>query len=370
MQSMDADFSISQNKQGLSGVRNVLLIQLGDIGDVVLTTPTIRAVKETCPEARVSIVVSKPYGCLLGADPNIYEVIEASKIRGTLFSRLCRNIAFVRQLRLAHYDLVIDLRTGDHGAILSFLSGASVRVGSPGTKKQFWRKFVFTNMLRNIKPAPPPAHPGADQSLRIVRGIGIDTADTLPRLFISPQDQARAEDLLNECGLAPGAQWVTINPFSRWKYKEWNNAKWGEVIDRLWEAHRIPAVLIGSAEESAGCQSIVAGREGRTINLAGKTTLGELAVVISLSSIHLGVDSAAPHIAAALSTPTVTIHGPSDWRAWRIVNEHHRVVSPLMYCVPCNMTGCNGSGRSLCLEVLAAEPVICAALELLAGLQL
>jgi predicted lipopolysaccharide heptosyltransferase III len=365
MQSMAADFSISQNKQGLSGIRNVLLIQLGDIGDVVLTTPTIRAVKETCLNARVSILVSKPYGCLLGADPNIYEVVEASKIRGALFSRLRRNIAFARQLRQTHYDLVIDLRTGDHGAILSFLTGAPVRVGSPGTKKQFWRKFVFTNMLRNIKPAPPPVHPGADQSLRIVRGIGIDTVDTLPRLFISPQDRARAEDLLNECGLAPRAQWVTINPFSRWKYKEWNNAKWGEVIDRLWETHRIPAVLIGSPEESAGCQEIVLGREGRAINLAGRTTLGELAAVISMSSLHLGVDSAAPHIAAALDTPTITIHGPTDWRAWRVINEQHRIVSPVMDCLPCNMTGCDGSGKSRCLDELAAEPVVHVALELL-----
>ena len=158
---------------------------------------------------------------------------------------------------------------------------------------------------------------------------------------------------------------VTINPFSRWKYKEWNNAKWGEVIDRIWEAHRIPAVLIGSPEEATACQEIVAGREGRAINLAGKTTLGELAAVISMSSLHLGVDSAAPHIAAALGISTVTIHGPTDWRGWRVVNERHKVVHPAMDCVPCNMMGCNGGGKSRCLDELAADQVIGAALELL-----
>lgn len=365
MPSMVADYSSSQNKLCLSEVRNILLIQLGDIGDVVLTTPSIRAVKKTCPEAKVSILVSKPYGSLLGVDQNVYEVIETSRIRGTFFFRLREYAAFARQLRQAHYDLVIDLRTGDRGAILSFLTGAPVRVGSPGTKKQFWHKFFFTNILRNIKAAPLPAHPGADQSLRIVRGIGIETADTLPRLFISPHDRARAEELLEECGLAPEEQWVTINPFSRWKYKEWDNAKWGDVIDRLWEARQIPAVLIGSPEEAIACQKIVAGREGRAFNLAGRTTLGELAAVISMSSLHLGVDSSAPHIAAALETPTVTIHGPTDWRAWRIVNEHHKVVSAMMDCVPCSMMGCEGSGKSRCLDELGVKPVVNAALDIL-----
>ena len=358
MQNMAVDFFSLRNEQSLSAFRNILLIQLGDIGDVVLTTPTIRAVKKTYPSARVSILVSKPYGCLLVADPDVYEVVGASKIRGSLFSRLREYVAFARKLRRAHYDLVIDLRTGDRGAILSFFTQAPVRIGQPGTRKQFWHRLFFTDTLRNIKSAPPPAHPGADQSLRIVRGIGIHTSDTMPRLFISPQDRARAEDLLKECGLALTEPWVTINPFSRWKYKGWDNAKWGAVIDWLWETHQIPAVLIGSQEEATFCQQIVAGREGRAINLAGRTTLGELAAVISMSSLHLGVDSSAPHIAGALGTPTVTIHGPTDWRAWRVVDDLHQIVVPTMECVPCNQMGCNDTGISQCLEHLGTEAVI------------
>lgn len=351
----------------MPGFRNILLVQLGDIGDVVLTTPTIRAVKETYPDASVSILVRKPFGSLLAVDPNIHEVVESERFRGSFPHIVREYVVFARRLWQAHYDLVIDLRTGDRGAIFSFLTGASVRIGRQGAKNQFWHKILFSQIVRDPKIAPPPVHPGADQSLRVVREIGIDTKDSTPRLYVAPTDQARAKELLAEAGVAAESGMVTINPFSRWKYKEWNNAKWGEVIDWLWEAHRIPAVLIGSPEEAAGCQKIVAGRKGRAFNLAGETTLGELAAVISMSSLHLGVDSAAPHIAAALGTPTVTIHGPSDWRAWRIVNEHHRVVSPVMDCLPCNMMWCDGSGKSRCLDELAAEPVICAALELLGG---
>ncbi|MBI5626995.1 MAG: putative lipopolysaccharide heptosyltransferase III [Nitrosomonadales bacterium] len=358
------------NRPAIRGCRNTLIVQLGDIGDVVLTTPTIRAMKEAYPDARISILIFKPYGSLLAADPNVHEVVETARIRGTLFRRLREFVAFARYLRQKRYDLVIDLRTGDRGAILSFLTGAPVRVGCQGIVKQFWHQILFTKIIRNYKIAPPPVHPGADQSLRVVRELGITTEDSTPRLFIAPGDRLRASALLAEVGLVPGTKMVTLNPFSRWKYKEWDNTKWGEVIDRLWEERRIPAVLIGSPEEAVACQEIVAGRKGHTINLAGKTTLGELTAVLSMSLLHLGVDSAAPHIAAAVGTPTVTIHGPSDWRAWRIVNERHKVVSPAMDCVPCSMMGCDGSGRSRCLNELAAEPVVRKALELLAAFPL
>ena len=343
---------------------NILLIQLGDIGDVVLTSPAIRAVKETYPNARVSILVFKPYGSLLTADPNVYEAVETSRLRGSLFHRVREFVTFTRHLRQQKYDLVIDLRTGDRGAILSFLTGAPVRVGRQGIKKQFWHEIIFTKTIRDLKEAPPPVHPGADQSLRVVREIGIDTKDSTPRLYIATADQVHARGLLSELGVKPG-RLVTINPFSRWKYKEWDSAKWGEVIDQLWEEQRVHVVLIGSPEDAAGCQRIVVGREGHTINLAGKTTLGELAAVIAMSALHLGVDSAAPHIAAALDTPSVTIHGPTDWRAWRIVNDRHRVVNSIMDCLPCSAMGCNGSGKSQCLDELPVESVAHVALELL-----
>lgn len=344
---------------------NILLIQLGDIGDIVLTAPTIRAVKETYPDARVSILVFKPFGSLLAADPNVHEVAETARIRGGLFRRLQEFVAFARHLRQKHYDLVIDLRTGDRGAILSFFTGAPVRVGREGIKNQFWHEILFTKIIRDYEIASLPVHPGADQSLRVVRELGIDTADSTPRLYTTPDDRQRASSLLMKIGLAPESKMVTINPFSRWKYKEWSNEKWGQVIDRIWEMHHIPAVLIGSPEEMDGCQEIAAGRKGRAFNLAGRTTLGELVALISMSSLHLGVDSAAPHIAAAVGTQTITLHGPSDWRAWRIVNEQHRVVSPVMDCLPCNMKGCDGNGKSRCLDELGVEPVVRVAQEIL-----
>ena len=102
-----------------------------------------------------------------------------------------------------------------------------MRVGCQGITKQFWHHFFYTKTIRNLKVAPPPVHPGADQSLRVVRELGIDTDDSIPKLHIAPDIRLTASNLLEKTGLSPESKFVSINPFSRWHYKEWDNAKWG-----------------------------------------------------------------------------------------------------------------------------------------------
>ncbi len=337
---------------------NILLIQLGDIGDVVLTTPTIRAIKETYPEARLSIMVRKPYGDLLLADPNIHEVLQFSKVQGSPLAVLRGYVRFISRLRRARYDLAIDLRTGDRGAFFTFFTGATQRIGYRGDDKKFWHGLLFTRIVRGLATVPLSDHPGANQSLSVLRSIGIDAKASSPHLFVAPNDRERAALLLAESGTVFDGRWLTVNPFSRWKYKEWDSEKWSLVIVRIWEKFGIHTVIIGSSEEAAAAERIAAKCKGHAINLAGKTTLAELAAVIATSKLHLGVDSAAPHIAAALGVPTITIHGPSDWRAWRIVDELHRVIVPVMACVPCNRKGCDDMEKSRCLDKLDVETVI------------
>ncbi len=338
--------------------RNVLLIQLGEIGDVVLATPTFRAVKETFPGVRLSVLVRKPCASLLEADPNLDEIIEVTK-SGRKISEVGReNFDLVRRLRRARYDLAIDLRTGDRGTILAFLSGAPVRIARRDPGQPFWRKWMLTHLLPDQPPGPSPLHPGADQSLRLVRALGIDTKDSSPRLAVPARASAQIQGLLRSIGFGAGERWITINPCSRRKYKEWVHDRWAEVADGIWEQHRIPAIFVGAPEESGTAEGIVRRCAGRAFNLAGRTTLGELAALLARSTVHLGVDSAPPHIAFAVGTPTVTIFGPSDWKGWVVTDAIHRVVMPDWNCAPCSDTGCKDSHRSLCLEGLGTDAVV------------
>lgn len=344
--------------------KSFLVIQLGDIGDVVLATATFRALKDRLPDARIHALVRKGCGALLAADPNLSGIFESHRGGGKLSDVARGNLALARSLRAERFDLVIDLRTGDRSAILALLARGTEKVAHAGDGA-FWRRFIFTRLVDRLVAAPPPAHPGADQSLRILRAVGFDVGNFPPRLYVSDEADAAAVEILSAAGISPGTRFVTINPFSRWKYKEWGYDRWTEVIAGLGERHGVPSVLIGSTEESGEAAGILrkAGGEGRSIT--GKTSLGELAAVLRRSTLHLGVDSAAPHMASALGTPTLTIFGPSDWRAWVLPDDLHRIVAPDLPCVPCNKEGCDRKGRSVCLEELPAKKVLRAAGEML-----
>lgn len=345
--------------------RNILVIQLGDIGDVVLATPTFRAFRETYPDACVSVLVRKGYGSLLTGDPHVSEVLEVVKSRSKL-TEAADNFRLARRLRTSRYDLVFDLRTGDRGGMLAFLAPAPEKVAFAGDGA-FWRRWVFTRLIRQeeIRVTPPPAHPGADQSLRLVAVIGVGTPDSRPRLYVTEEAARKVDRLLAGEGMAPGARFVTVNPFSRWKYKEWGSGKWAEVLDRIRERYSLPALIVGAKEETEAAAGIAARCGDGAHNMAGKTTLGELAALLSRSSLHMGVDSAAPHIAYAVGTPSIAIFGPSDWRGWTIPDAFHRVVRPDDPCVPCNRKGCEDTEASLCLEKMPVEKVLDPAREML-----
>jgi heptosyltransferase-3 len=336
-------------------IHSILLIQLGDIGDVVWATPTFRAVKEAYPQANVSIFLRESFGSLLEADPNIHKIFEVKRYRGNLLEKAIKQLSFIRDLRRERFDLVFDLRSDERGAYMAFLTGAPIRAAMfyRGLK---WRNYLFTHL------ADPPLskeriYGAAEQSLRVAREFGINTKDTIPKLWVSEKVKKRAKKLIDGEGVTAVSRWITLNPFSRWQYKEWGHEKWAQVIDWLWEEYEIATVVVGISEERKKSINIVNNCKEKIFNLTGKTSLDELAGVLSLSSLHLGVDSAAPHIAAAVGTPTITIYGPSDWKDWAPQGKKHSVVFPDCDCVPCYQKGCDNTGRSRCLEELEVDKV-------------
>lgn len=340
----------------LENVKKILLIQLGDIGDVVWMTPTLWAIKAACPQADLFILLREGNGALLEADPSVYGTIEIKKYRGSLYERLQKQSRFIMDFRRERFDMVIDLRAGDRGAIMARLSGAPVRVAQYYQGLPFWRNRFFTRLVR---PCPQEKNDrgAAEQSLRIIRELGIEAQAAAPRLWVREEVKKSAGTLLREAGIDIRSRWVSLNPFSRWSYKELPYHKWIEIIDWIWKEFHLASVIVGSEAESKKAAKLTDGCSGKVYNLAGRTNLAELAALIGFSSLHIGVDSAAPHIAAAVGTPTVTIYGPSDWQEWAPRGEHHRVVVAGEECVPCYRKGCDNSNVSKCLENIMVEKI-------------
>ena len=346
---------VKNNDISRENIRNILLIQLGDIGDVVWATPTFRAVKKAYPGANISVLLREGFGSLLEADPHIHKTFEVKRYKGNLLKKAKKQIKFIRDLRGEHFDLVFDLRSDDRGAYMAFLTGAPIRVALLYSGFKLRNRF-FTHLA---DPTPPKEriYGAAEQSFLVVRGFGINTEDGIPNLWISEKVRKSVKQLLNGEGVTVVSRWITLNPFSRWQYKEWGYEKWVRIVDWLWEKYGISTVIVGAPEEREKSIDIVKKCRGQVFNITGRTTLDKLAGVLSLSDLHIGVDSAAPQIAAAVGTPTITIYGPSVWSEWAPLGEMHSVITPDCNCAPCHQKGCNDSGISKCLEELTVDKV-------------
>ncbi|HQK27523.1 MAG TPA: glycosyltransferase family 9 protein [Smithellaceae bacterium] len=328
--------------------QSILIIQLGDIGDVIWSIPTFRALKASFPEALLSVVTRKPYGDFLLDDPSISKVFQISDI--------WQQVKLMLHIRRERFDLLFDLRADDRGTVVTFISGAKMKCALhyPG---RFWRDKAFTHLLQE---APPRErfYGAAEQSLRIVRGFGIKEITYMPQIIVVEETRKKAVELLAAHGVAPGSFWVSISPFSRWPYKEWGMDKWREVALFVWHQYRMPAIIVGSKEEQSRAEKLIAGATSPMINLTGRTNLRELAALLKMSKLHMGVDSAPPHVAAAVGTRNLTVYGPTDWRDWVLPDPQNHVVSTDMSCSPCYQKGCDGRGISRCLDNLSADKVI------------
>lgn len=330
-------------------IRKILIIQLGDIGDVVWAIPAFWAVRNAFPQATVFVLTRKPNGDLLLDDSHINKIFQVDQ------RSIFKGLQLLRSIRKEKIDLLFDLRADDRGAYISLLSGAKMRAALY-YKGIDWRNRMFTHLV-----VPPQSEErilgAAEQSLKILRSFGIQETNSIPQLSVSTATRNNVIELLKSENIVTENGYVTINLFSRWSYKEWGIDKWRQIISFIRQKYKMPVLIMGSKEERARADELTSADPSSAYNLAGKTTLQEMAGILQQSSLHIGVDSAAPHIAAAVNTPTLTIYGPSDWRDWSPPGEKNQVVLPDMDCVPCRKKGCDGSGQSKCLDNLAVAKV-------------
>lgn len=336
-------------------IKKILVIQLGDIGDVVWMIPALWAVKNAYPQAQLMILARHPNAEVLLDDPRIAGVFQVRPER-RIQDRFGASFQLLHSLRHEKFDMVIDLRADDRGAITSFLTGAPLRAALfyPGL---FWRNHLFTHLV-NPEPTKERVFGAAEQSLKIIRGLGIKEESSVPIIIVSAESEHKVRQIVAAENIPAKNGWVSINPFSRWLYKEWGIEKWRKLASLVWQKYGMPTVICGSEEEREKAAKLFQDTPSPVYNLAGKISLREMPALLKLSLLHIGVDSAAPHIAAAVGTPTVTIYGPSDWRDWAPPGEKNKVVFPDMNCSPCYQKGCDGRGRSLCLEQIDVDKVL------------
>ncbi|MHB8150159.1 MAG: glycosyltransferase family 9 protein [Desulfobulbia bacterium] len=349
------DMSLITGKTTITGSpRSILLVQLGDIGDVVLSTPCIRALRENYPQARIVVAVWDKAAELLEDCPWLDQVIAVTKRSRSLREELRFQRDFFRNLRSLHCELAIDLRTGTRGAIMAFLSGASQRLGFYAGDGRLWRNRLFTSLLQ--REYTPDLHV-VDYLLGLLAAFGITTGQRTPALAVAGGKQEKIRLLFEREGICQDKKLVAVQPFSLWQYKEWGKEKYIALIQGLVKEHGAAVLVTGSVAEKDRAEEIVLGCGAGCYNFAGKTSIAMYAALLQQCRLFIGVDSAGLHIAAAVGTPTVGIFGPSSPVSWAPRGKQHLIVQKNLPCVPCRNKGCHDSEKSACLEELTLEEV-------------
>ncbi len=337
--------------------KTILVIKLKHIGDVLLATPAIHALKTAYPAARIHALVPRGTEPVLEGNPDLAGVIPFAKPQGRGPRRWCGEVGLVRALRALRPDLVVAMGKGDREAILGYLSGARWRVGFDAGRGGF----LGRNWLLTHRAVRSGREHIVEGDLKLVEALGIAPTDRRLRLCVTPEEAAAADRMLAGGGVGPGDRLVTVHPTSRWFFKCWRDEGMAAVVDHL--AARGLGVAIASgpeAREVRKARRILSLARRPAVDLIGRLTLRQLAAVLRRSCLFLGVDSAPMHMAAAVGTPVVALFGPSGEHNWRPWGDGHLVVAVDLFCRPCGQDGCNGSKRSDCLEMITEAEVIAA----------
>ncbi len=365
-------------------VNRILVIKLRHIGDVLMTVPVFRALKQTFPSARTTALVNAGSEEVLKGSAYVDEILVFDRAikRLPVLTRYKREADFLAQVRKNRFDMAIDLTGGDRAALLSYLSGARYRTGWESKKGFIGKKRLYTHLSR-----PDGSKHIVLQNMDAVRPFGIYAEDLSIDFYIPDADRIHIRKILgpeDQKELKNGGI-VHVHPTSRWLFKCWDDRSMAEIIrwllDRGMRVAVTSSLVQNELEKTRGILSIVGPHHG-LVDLCGATTIKQLAALSEIADLFFGVDSAPMHIAASVGTPVVALFGPSgafNWGPWDNIESSklkgglagapypgrsgiqtfgiHTVIQEERECIPCGSDGCDGSKASKCLEEIKPATV-------------
>ena len=344
----------------------ILLVRLRLIGDVVLTTPLIRALRRKYPGARLTYVVEAAAAQVVRGNRNLTDIVVVAKTRG--FARVCDDLAMARRLRRERFDVAIDLHGGPRAAWLTWSSAAPVRIGYRITG----RSWMYTHVVGRPRDEAP--RPTVVNQWDLLAPLGFDPPDrALDPLEMEADASAAAsvDRRLKAAGISAGYRVVVIhvsagNPFRRWPAESFE-----ALVVAL--ARRDPSrrIILTSGPSDAHAAQQITSRARATLGpLAGalpevgEFDLAELRALVARAAVYIGGDSGPLHIAGTTTTPIVALFGPTlaersmPWRDPRWFAE--AVDAGPLECRPCRQRTC-APGDFRCLTRITSDHVVMAA---------
>ncbi len=332
---------------------NILILRLSAIGDVVMASPLIRALRDRYPEAHIAWLVQPEAVPLLAANPRLDEVIvwprgEWQRLwRERRYWRLLRAVRrFRRELRGRGFDLVLDVQGLLKSGLLAWMTGAPERVGL-GSREGSAR--LMTRVV-----TPPADDPRIGSEYRCMAGaLGLATEPFAMDVALSAEDRRFAAELSATRGLQGG--YAVICPFTTRPQKHWVEAYWPELVARLGEERGLPVVMLGGPGDREAAARIAAQAPG-LIDLTGETSLAQAAAVIEAGRLLIGVDTGLMHMGIAFARPTIALFG-STCPYLDSGRSDTRILYHALDCSPCRRRPtCDGAFT--CLREITPEEVM------------
>jgi len=318
-------------------IKRILVLRYRSIGDIVLAYPTLEALRNTYPDARIDLVIDDVFKEVCHGWTIVDHLFLSTRNREGIskLSKLWNELKFIWKVQRERYNLVVDLHCGPRSAMLAFLSLAKYRIGN----KLRPRNKVLYNIF------PEPAGKGI-HSVDVMLSLIAPLNPVIPKkknLFFAYNKENRAyiNSLLERMGIGEGEKFTVVHPGARVDFKMLPPRIMGEVVGYIVSEFGSKVMLVGSDTEITSI-SEVAQASGRKCGVATNLSIGQLAALMDRSEMFLGNDSGPMHIASALGKPVVAFFGPSDPVIWAPWNNKGKVVNaPVMECMPCDQKGCH-----------------------------
>jgi heptosyltransferase III len=332
-------------------VRRVLVVRLRSIGDTVLATPSLHALRRFLPDARIDVLLEDWVAPLLEGFREVDRVVSVE--RKSTASRL----RVARALRSTAYDVVYNLHGGSTAALLTRATGATHRVG--------YADYAYAALHNHT--APPSSElwgrektHSVEQQLALLGWTGVPVTDRpATRLAATPDTLALVAQRLREAGLEDTDAFVLIHPAAAFDTKTWAAENFARVVEHL-AARGLASVAVAAPTES---QVVADVRKHTRAPLISFTdlTLPEVSALASRAALFVGNDSGIAHVASAFGVPQVVVFGSSNvahWRPWsRAAAE---VVREEMPCAPCPGYTCGEFDAPECIRRVPVERVTAA----------
>ncbi|MEW6008707.1 MAG: lipopolysaccharide heptosyltransferase II [Candidatus Omnitrophota bacterium] len=347
------DKNLEVYKQAKDSQR-ILIIKLSALGDILLITPSLRAIREKFKQAKISCITSLAGSQILQNCPSLDELI-IYDYKGA-DSRPAAIIKVGAKLRSKAFDEVIDFQNSNRSHLLAFLSLARLRLGYDNGKLSF---------LLNKKTKDDGSVLGpVEHQAKMLKPLGLEIKSDELEIWPTQADENYANGLLKSYWLEGSVPVVGIHigASSLWPTKLWPNRLVASAIDEL-SKENIRIVIMGGTADEKRAEEILSLTKSRPVNLCAKTTILQLAAVIRRCNCILTYDSLAMHIAAAVNVPFVALFGPTNVQRHIPPAKKYITIRKDLTCSPCYKRKCKFNNK--CMQEISPKEVVAALKNLL-----